>query len=226
MADEEIMSFLDLHSDPEMARRMDMFNTRLNANPPPKWVKKNQFANNAEYLPIDKSEQLLDSIFQDWQIEVLREGTMFNSVYVTVRVHYWHPVKNDWRFHDGVGAHNMQKDSQTDDDGRPIKSVLSMETIKDAAVKMALPIAKSEAIKDACDHLGKLFGRDLNRKNTIDFKPAYMNGKEKPVPDKSDNRLMIMIYNAPDKKSLQKLQKELVTPEQVEAYDEQWSKLK
>jgi hypothetical protein len=29
---------------------------------------------------------------------------------------------------------------------------------------MALPMAKSYAIKDACDHFGKLFGRDLNRK--------------------------------------------------------------
>jgi hypothetical protein len=34
---------------------------------------------------------------------------------------------------------------------------------------MALPMAKSYAIKDACDHFGKLFGRDLNRKETMGF---------------------------------------------------------
>ena len=34
---------------------------------------------------------------------------------------------------------------------------------------MALPIAKTIAIKDACDHFGKMFGSDLNRKDTISY---------------------------------------------------------
>jgi hypothetical protein len=34
---------------------------------------------------------------------------------------------------------------------------------------MAYPAAKTVAIKDACDHFGKLFGCDLNRKDTMNF---------------------------------------------------------
>ena len=34
---------------------------------------------------------------------------------------------------------------------------------------MALPIAKTVALKDAADHLGKLFGSDLNRKDTLNY---------------------------------------------------------
>jgi hypothetical protein len=34
---------------------------------------------------------------------------------------------------------------------------------------MAFPIAKTLAVKDACDHFGKLFGADLNRKDSIPF---------------------------------------------------------
>jgi hypothetical protein len=34
---------------------------------------------------------------------------------------------------------------------------------------MALPIAKTVAIKDACDHFGDLFGSNLNRKDVISF---------------------------------------------------------
>jgi hypothetical protein len=34
---------------------------------------------------------------------------------------------------------------------------------------MAFPIAKTVAIKDACDHFGKLFGSDLNRKDDITY---------------------------------------------------------
>jgi hypothetical protein len=36
---------------------------------------------------------------------------------------------------------------------------------------MALPIAESYAIKDASEKIGKLFGRDLNRKDTMGFAP-------------------------------------------------------
>ena len=35
---------------------------------------------------------------------------------------------------------------------------------------MALPLAKSIAIKDACDHFGDLFGANLNRKDVANFK--------------------------------------------------------
>ena len=42
---------------------------------------------------------------------------------------------------------------------------------------MAFPIAKSVAIKDACDHFGTLFGANLNRKDIVEFAP------EKSVSD-------------------------------------------
>ena len=35
---------------------------------------------------------------------------------------------------------------------------------------MAFPIAKTAAIKDACDHFGKMFGSDLNRKDEIAYR--------------------------------------------------------
>lgn len=34
---------------------------------------------------------------------------------------------------------------------------------------MAFPNAKSLAIKDACDHFGRLFGADLNRKDYVEY---------------------------------------------------------
>jgi hypothetical protein len=35
---------------------------------------------------------------------------------------------------------------------------------------MAFPIAKTLAIKDACDHFGALFGANLNRKDVVEFR--------------------------------------------------------
>ena len=103
----------------------------------------------------------LQRIFKDFKVEILREGTMFNAVYVTVRLHYLHPVTGEWSFHDGTGADQIQTKSGA--------SAADLASIGNNAVAMSLPKAVSFAISDATDHLGKLFGRDLNRKDTMGF---------------------------------------------------------
>lgn len=142
----------------EMAN-LDEFNSLINQPPPAKWVKTNPYANNSKYLPIDKVEFLLRKIFKDVDIEVLRESVMFNAVTVTVRIHYTHPVTGNRGFKDGVGASQVQVKKGT--------SPADMANINNNAVEMALPKAKSQAIKDACDTLGRIFGSDLNRKDVI-----------------------------------------------------------
>lgn len=170
----QLPALADLHNDVETAFKNDQLKVLLNQPPHKTWVKahplvktKNEQGQSvpAQYLPIDKVEFLLDRIFQEWKVEVLREGVMFQSIYVTVRIHYKDPVTGEWRYHDGVGAKSVQTDSG--------KSAAELIYIKDAAVMMALPSAKSYAIKDACEHLGKLFGRDLNRRGTVDFTGSY-----------------------------------------------------
>lgn len=142
----------------EMAN-LDEFNSLINQPPPAKWVKTNPYANNSKYLPIDKVEFLLRKIFKDVDIEVLRESVMFNAVTVTVRIHYTHPVTGKRGFKDGVGASQIQVKKGT--------SPADMANINNNAVEMALPKAKSQAIKDSCDTLGRIFGSDLNRKDII-----------------------------------------------------------
>lgn len=148
-------------SNIETLFKKDQFNLLLNQQPEPKWILENKFAGNSKYIPIGILETLLQRIFKDFRIEVMREGTMFNSVYVAIRIHYLHPISNEWNYHDGVGAAQVQTKSGA--------SPADLASINNNAVMMALPMAKSYAIKDACDHFGKLFGRDLNRKETMGF---------------------------------------------------------
>lgn len=163
MTQNKVPDIKDLMLDPEQAFKNDELKTLLNHEPKKEWLKTNQFANNSLYLPIDKVEILLDSIFQKWRVEVLNTSSMFNAVTATVRLHYVDPVSGEWMYHDGVGAKALQVN----------KGFLpsDMAQIKDNAVMLALPIAKTQALKDAADHLGKLFGRDLNRKDTVEFRP-------------------------------------------------------
>ena len=141
---------------------LDEFNVLINQNPPSKWIKTNPYANNSKYLPIDKVELMLRKIYKDVDIEVLRESVMFNAVTVTIRIHYTHPVTGQKGFKDGVGAKQIQvKKGSTFSD---------LANINNNAVEMALPIAKTNAIKDATHNLGRIFGGDLNRQDVLEEK--------------------------------------------------------
>lgn len=183
----------DLTGDIELAFKNDQFNLLLNQEPPAKWVKKHPYIKDYNYVPIDKVEFLLKKLFKLYKIEVLKTGMLLNAIEVTVRVHYLHPVTNEWMFHDGVGAQELQTQKDTGN----LK--LDMSNINRGAVTMALPIAKSVAVKDAADHLGKLFGSDLNRKDTL----AY-------TTDKSLNKDEMLN----ELKQLYDLKKEMLPPDE------------
>jgi len=165
-------SLADLHGDLQAAFKNDQLNTLLNQPPHASWLK--QFPAvmgiKGEYLPIDKVEFLLTRIFQQWRVEILNVGVAFQSVWVSVRLHVLNPITGQWMSHDGIGAAPVQTDAG--------KSAADLGAIKSRAVQIGMPIAKSGAIKDAAEHFGALFGRDLNRKDIVQFAGTYMNGTE------------------------------------------------
>lgn len=174
----KIPTLASLHHDVEEAYKNDGLKLLLNQPPHSKWLKRHPIYGNT-YLPIDKIEYLLDRIFQQWQIEILREGVVLNSCYISVRLHYIHPISGQWLFHDGIGAKSLQLDEGC----KPSE----LNNIKDSAVMLAMPIAKSFAIKDAAEHFGKLFGRDLNRKDTVEFKGSYTEKSEAKLDKVTEN---------------------------------------
>lgn len=151
----------------------------LNENPPENWLKVHPEISTYKYLPIDKVEFLLRSIFGlNYKIEVLDSKEMFNTTSVSIRVHFreFDEPKN-WYFYDGVGAEEPEKN---------IVENVKTKDFKDYSVSAALPNAKSNAVKNACYGFGKLFGSDLNRNDTI--------VKDKSSNDKKLNEL-IKLYN-------------------------------
>ena len=142
---------------------LEQLNVILSTPPPATWVKVHPFIKNYNYLPIDKVEYLLRRCFKKYQIEVIKTAQLFNAIEVTVRVHYLNPATNEMMFHDGVGAQELQTKQGTGNLN------MDMSNVNKGSVMMALPIAKSIAIKDACDHFGDLFGANLNRKDIVQF---------------------------------------------------------
>lgn len=217
MSDDKKVTFNELHNDKPRALKMQQYLEKVNAPPPNSWLKKNKFANNSEYLPIDKVEWLLDSIFQEWRCEVKDVQVAFQSIMVTVRIHYRIPTTGEWSYHDGVGAKDVQKDSG---------SKFSVESVKDSGVMLALPIAKAYAIKDACDHIGRMFGRDVNRKGTIEFVGAYSETKEEDRGSKEDARLIGLIEKADTKEKLESFKAECNNQKTKLAYETAYRKFK
>lgn len=137
----------------------------LNNQPPKTWIKDHPLATGVKYIPIDKTEALLDTIFQEWRTEIITVFQLAQSICAIVRLHYKNPVTGEWTFHDGVGAVPLRTDK-----GR---SAADLQYIKSDAVSTGAPAAVSFAIKDAADHIGKLFGRDLNRRDTVKMPGIY-----------------------------------------------------
>lgn len=151
----------DLYSDKVATQRNDTFVALMNQKPKEEWIKVHPIIKGYKYLPIERIEYLLKTIFKRYRIEITGQGQSFNGVWVTVRVHYLHPITGEWDFHDGIGASQLQTAKGT--------SPADLNNINNGALSMAFPMAKTIAIKDACDHFGNLFGADLNRKDIINY---------------------------------------------------------
>ncbi len=162
----KLPTVVDLFSEGDslaLAGMHEALNAILATPPKPEWVKVHPFIKDHKYLPIERVEYLLRKIFKAYRIEITGQGTAFNGVWVTVRVHYLSPVTEQMEWHDGIGAIQLQTAKGT--------SPADLANINNGALAMAFPIAKTFAIKDACDMLGNIFGANLNRKDVIAFEP-------------------------------------------------------
>lgn len=158
-----IPTIKDIVEDTDVTIRQNALMVLLNQPPPAEWVATHPYIKGYKYLPIGRIEYLLKRIFTKYKIEVIKTGILFNAVECTVRVWFRDPISGEMEFHDGVGACELQ----TQKDSGTLK--IDFSNVNKSAVEMALPIAKSKAIKDACDHFGRLFGSDLNHKEQFDF---------------------------------------------------------
>lgn len=147
-------------------------NAILNSPPPQKWIKEHPFIPGHKYLPIDKTEYLLRKIFKRYKIKITGQGTAFNGVWVTVRVGYLDPSTGQWTYQEGIGAISLQLRAQTKEEKeQKIKVPFTSDNINNGALSMAFPLAKTLAVKDACQLIGNIFGGNIDRKDTIEFTP-------------------------------------------------------
>jgi len=206
-----------LYKQPELQLERDRLVTFLNQEPPAEWVKEHPFIKGHKYLPIEKVEFMLKRFFKRYGIKVVEQKQLLNSISCTVTVKYKDPIDNEWVEYDGVGACELQ----TAKDTGPLK--LDASNINKGAVPMALGIAKSIAVKDACDHIGNIFGANLNRKDVLPMNPDST--LENVVANKEHQRMVALIDKAKTREDLDKLREHLTEALTV-IFETKWNSTK
>lgn len=175
-----------LYADTGLSTLKDASAFQVLVNQPPKkeWCKVHPYIKDKDakgndipflYIPIERIEWLLSNVVINYRVEVKTIQQIANSVCVSVRLHYFNPVANEWTYHDGIGAAPLQTDKGA--------SAVEWEKIKSNAVQIGAPAAKTYAVKDAAEQIGKLFGKDLNRREVVNY------DYQKMVLDKYENAL-------------------------------------
>jgi hypothetical protein len=147
--------------DLELKGDQNKLNVLLNQKPKDDWVKNHPFAKGVKYIPIERIEYLLTRLFIKWSVEVKQIQTIANSCVVTVRLHYQNIEDNEWSWQDGIGAAPIQTEKEA--------GAMEWDKVRTDSVMKSAPAAESYAIKDAAEKIGKIFGKDLNRKDEIGY---------------------------------------------------------
>lgn len=155
----------ELYDDVGAIVKQNKLNIILNAPPKAEWVRMHPFVKNLKYLPIERVEYLLTMIFSKWRIEVKEVKLLANSIQVTIRLHVLDPITGEWDWQDGVGAMPIQVSKGS--------GATEFDKMNSSAVQIGLPAAESFAIKDAAEKFGRIFGKDLNRKDNISYDRLY-----------------------------------------------------
>lgn len=155
----------DLYNDKAIISKQNQLNIILNAEPKREWIKQHPFVKNLDYLPIERVEYLLTMIFAKWRVEYKGSKVLANSLVSEVRVWVKDPITGEWDYQDGVGAIPIQTAKGS--------GALEFDKMNTTAVQIGLPASESFAIKDACEKFGRIFGKDLNRKDNINYDRLY-----------------------------------------------------
>lgn len=205
MTNKLIPTYTDLVSMTELKSKENDFQVLLNQDPPEQWVRVNSIAGNSKYIPIDKVEYLLTRLFVKWWVEIMDYRLLANSVAVHVRLFYVSPITGETLHQDGIGAAPLQTDKDA--------GATDFNRIKSAAVQMALPSAKSYATKDAAENIGRLFGKDLNRKDLMAYENLAGRFQQPTKEEVETKRMETLINKAETKQALTKLKPNV--PEQL-----------
>ena len=165
------------------------FQARLNSEPDPTGIDKTPDGK-AKTLLISYVEMTLDELYiGQWGTEHFTTKVIANEVVGELELWAINPITGTTVKRSGAAAIIIQVDKVPDSikDNSQYRNrwALNPDNKKSNALDLGYPKLKAECVKNAAQSLGKIFGRDLNRKKSDVYKPAF-----KPLSDKGFSDLI------------------------------------
>lgn len=129
----------------------------------------------AKTLPISFVEMTLDELFLgQWDTCNFTSKVITNEVCGELELVLVHPITGREIRRSGAAAIIIQVDKAPDTITGQARNewALNPSNKKSNALDLGYPKLKAECVKNAAQSLGKVFGRDLNRKKTDQYQPA------------------------------------------------------
>lgn len=168
----------------------------LNQPPPAKFVqehptikiknKEGQFVP-LKFIPRENIEYMITRIYGHWWLEIKSIQLIANSPVVIVRLYVKNPLTKEIEWQDGIGGSPIQTDAG--------KGAVDFMAMKSAGVMMAAPAAETYAFKDAAEKFGKIFGKDLNVREQLDYSNVLKQSPEEKQQQEEEKRLKIHLTN-------------------------------
>ena len=181
--------------NPETLDSLQKFQTRLNSAPSELAVESTP-DRKAQTVVISHIEMTLDELFfGQWKTENFKWNAIANEVQGSIELVAVHPVTGFEIRRTGAASIIIMVDRVPDGVAGTERNqwALNPSNKKANALDMAFPKLKSECLKNAAQSLGKIFGRDLNRKNVDQYQPYKLQVGE--LPQAVINKLEIGIMN-------------------------------
>lgn len=205
---EQSVIALNSQNDTDILVKLQKFQKLLHKDPLPESIDKTPDGR-ASTVTISFIEMLLDKFFfGQWSIENFKWSAITNEVQGSLELVIVHPISGREIRRTGAASVVIMVDKVPDDIKNNSQDrnswALNPQNKKPNALDMAFPKLKSECIKNAAQSLGKIFGRDLNRKKSSEYSPL-VNGELMPkLSDEIIQKAMLAIEQG-RKEEVQKL---------------------
>ncbi len=145
-----------------------------------------------QYLPISYMQSMLDTLFFGlWKETNFRWQIVSNEITGAIDLSVYHPYLKDWLTRTGGAAIKIMTDAIPEKMKEKMSKpeinawALDLQNKKPGALSNGgFASLKADCFKNACLTLGKLFGRDVNRKLTEDITPLISKDVNiKPIRD-------------------------------------------
>jgi hypothetical protein len=199
--------------------RLQKFQARLNSLPAPESVEHTP-DKKAQTVVISHIEMTLDELFfGQWTTNNFTWSAIANEVQGSLELSVVHPVSGRTITRVGAASIVITVDKVPHSIAENLQErnrwALNPSNKKPNALDLAFPKLKAECLKNAAQSLGKIFGRDLNRKNRDEYKPFKLSNVETGIKQLPESTMLMLEEGINSGQDMRLIQQALISLDEL-----------